>query len=40
MELLTKTQVILEKGAYDKSLIEKLDTLIKELPFKDSCKSE
>jgi hypothetical protein len=40
MELLTKTQVILEKGSYDKSLIEKLDTLIRELPFKDSCKSE
>jgi len=40
MELLTKTQVILEKGPYDKSLIEKLETVIKELPAKMRCYSE
>jgi hypothetical protein len=40
MELLTKTQVILKKGSYDKSLIEKLDALIKDLPSKMICNSE
>jgi 5-methylcytosine-specific restriction endonuclease McrA len=34
MELLTKTQVILEKGMYDKSLVKAIDTLIKDLPTK------